>query len=95
MNRKTGFIYIFLCIALLSILTVGIYFHSPENDKTEYVLKDYNGNLAVFSPDNDSPIEILDINTSAFPEKDRQSLKKGIKVFSEDELFRLIEDFSG
>ena len=95
MNRKTKFTYLFLCISLLSMLITAIYFYPAKQNENEYTLKEYRGNLAVFTDDKNNPFEILDIKTAEFPEKDQQKLKNGITVYSEEELFRLLEDFSG
>ncbi|MBR3767182.1 MAG: BofC C-terminal domain-containing protein [Clostridia bacterium] len=95
MNRKQGLIYIFLCVTLISIFITGIYFYDTDNKNEYYLLKEYDGKLAVFSENGTSLLEITDVDINIFPEDDKKSLQEGIKAYSEDELYRLIEDFSG
>lgn len=59
-----------------------------------YILKEHNGALAVFKPNSTAPIrELSDVALNTLPEYDRTLLKTGIKVYSEKELQRLIEDY--
>ena len=59
-----------------------------------YILKEHNGALAVFAPNSATPVrEIPNIALNTLPEYDRKLLKTGIKVYSEKELQRLIEDY--
>lgn len=72
-------------------------FDSSYNSSTSllplYILKEHNGNVAVFKYGQTRPIEIIDeIVFISLPEYDRQQLINGIFVYSEEELHRLIED---
>ncbi len=60
-----------------------------------YILRDYDGRLAVFSFDSDQPEEILDIFTGSLPEYDQEQLKKGVSVYSPEHLESLIQDYDG
>lgn len=61
-----------------------------------YILKEYNGNIAVYRYGETQPIDILsEIVYYSLPKYDREQLKKGIYIYSEAELQRLIEDFDG
>lgn len=69
---------------------------SPESSTPPeqfYMLKTYNGKLAVYSSDSDTPIEITDASVAKLPKSDQQALKEGIKVDTKKELDRLLEDF--
>jgi len=58
-----------------------------------YILKEYNDRVAIFLGNSDTPNEVLDnVRVSSLPDYDRQILKSGIPVYSEDELQSLIED---
>lgn len=97
MNRKAIKPFIFLSITLICILITGIHFTSDEKSLREppaYILTEYNGKIAVFSGKKTSPHFIDEIEIKNLPEKDRQTLKNGIHVNSEEELYSLIEDFS-
>lgn len=98
MNRKPEQIYIFLACVLISVLFTGLYFSLEKEESTSeakyWVIKEYEGHPAVFDSLNEKPSEILDINISSLPSSDRILLREGIRVYSENELSRLIEDYS-
>lgn len=56
-----------------------------------YMLKEYNGKLAVYI-DNDFQYEI-DVYAFTLPEEDRKLLSKGIEVASEQELNEVISSY--
>lgn len=58
-----------------------------------YILKDYNGKIAVYSSTSDTPIEITNASITKLPKSDQQALKEGIKVSTRKDLDRLLEDF--
>ncbi len=67
---------------------------SITEKKAVYILKDYNGHLAVFNYGESSPIEEFDVPTESFGEYDKNMLKKGIAAYSDEELQKLIEDYT-
>ena len=74
----------------------------PTNPPTEsvthevpyktYIIKEYNGFVAVFESDNSRPLKITDCYVSSLPEADRKQLFYGIKTNSENKMKRLLED---
>lgn len=58
-----------------------------------YILKEYNGKIAVYSSNSDKPIEIQMHLLLNFQKADQEALKDGIKAESKKELNRLLEDF--
>lgn len=65
-----------------------------ESDIKElYVLKAYDGRIAVADGATGEIIKKTDTLVSILPKKDRNMLKKGIKVNSDEELRLLLEDF--
>lgn len=64
-----------------------------DTKPTMYILKDYNGKIAVFEPSEDTPEQVLDVYVQNLPTMDQQMLKSGIEVDSEQELRNLIEDY--
>lgn len=58
-----------------------------------YVLREYNGNVAIYKPGGKSPVSITDIEIITLREVDQKSLDSGITVKTQDELFSLLEDF--
>lgn len=60
---------------------------------SHYVLGEYGGRAAVFSEGNFAePVLVTNIQTASLRENDRQMLRAGIAVGSEEELARLLED---
>lgn len=59
-----------------------------------YIVREYNGKLAVFKNSDKYPTTIYDVFVFTFPEADKELLKKGIKVTSEHDLRKLIEDYT-
>ena len=58
-----------------------------------YVLGEYGGRAAVFESGNfTQPVLVTNIQTAALRENDRQLLRAGIAVGSEEELAQLLED---
>lgn len=59
-----------------------------------YILREYNGKIASFYYDDEHPIDVFDVSVNSFGEYDKQALYKGIVAYSEEELNRLIEDYT-
>lgn len=95
MSKNKKNFYIFLCICLLSIFLTGIYCSESNKNPTVFVLTEYDGKLAVFIKGDDTPQEIIDAQFLSLPQNDKEKLKNGIETNSLEELYRLIEDFSG
>lgn len=65
-----------------------------EHEKATYTIRDYNGRIALFVRNNENPETVYDIFTDSLPEKDKENLRKGITVETEDEAKSLIEDYT-
>ena len=95
-------------LALLSLATMTLSVMADnEKDETEvinaetviteetyYLLREYNGKIASFYSDDENPIDVFDVSVNIFGEYDKQALYKGIVAHSEEELNRLIEDYT-
>ena len=62
--------------------------------ESKYVVASYKNKVAVYSNGSIEPTEVFDIYISSLPEADRDLLVKGIEVDSDDELYKMIEDFT-
>ena len=58
-----------------------------------YILKSYEGKLAVFLPGEPVPQKVFDVWLSSLPQYDRGQLELGIPVESYPELVQRIEDY--
>ncbi len=98
-------IHLFIISALI-LLSVILITGSTNNQKgrmniskteisqTErnYILKDYNGRIALFFENDEKPLKIYDIFTDSLPEYDAKSLKIGINV-NKEELNNVLSDY--
>ena len=69
-----------------------------ENDTSSsvnltYVVKSFNGNIAVFDGIHETPFRITDVPVNSLPYTDQEILKKGIAVSSKTELTKILEDY--
>ena len=87
---------IFLIVSATKKSTNVIYYDKETTDyqqeEIKYVLKDYNGRIALFYESKEKPIEVYNVFTSSLPETDAQQLEKGIAV-TEDELNKVLSDY--
>ncbi|MBQ2774369.1 MAG: hypothetical protein IJF40_00575 [Clostridia bacterium] len=61
----------------------------------QYVMRDYNGRVAVFRSGEASPDEVFDIFTSSLPKEEYERLMGGIAIQDDKELQKLIEAYTG
>lgn len=58
-----------------------------------YIIKEYNGKLAVFESVQEKPYKVTNLSLTILPEYDKQLLQKGIEVSSVKELNKILEDY--
>ena len=63
-------------------------------EEAEFVLREYDGCIGVFSPQSeDGPITVTDIELRSLREADREIVRNGLAVADREELLSLLEDF--
>lgn len=67
-------------------------FDKPPNNSLSYIVKDFNGSVAVFEPENPKPVRVTDVYISHLPKSDQKMLSHGIRVKNQSELNTLLED---
>ena len=67
---------------------------SYSSQNSGFVLKEYDGKIAYFRGDSQTPEEVFDVYVNSLPEQDQKRMKDGIRVQTREELNRLIEDFT-
>lgn len=76
---------------------VILFKEEPNFCNQHYILKDVDGFVTIYNMDNlgkiNERIKITEIETKYLPEKDRKDLVEGIKVYTIQNLNKLIEDF--
>jgi hypothetical protein len=70
----------------------AVYSSEPEPPAT--IVREYDGRVCVFIGDSTAPYRTLDIDVSLLSDYDRQMLRRGVVMESDEELARFIEDFS-
>lgn len=58
-----------------------------------YLLRTYEGKLAVFTSDLVEPDMVFDVYVRTLPASDQRALEKGVRVETYDKLTTLIEDY--
>ncbi|MBQ2753919.1 MAG: hypothetical protein IJF30_00510 [Clostridia bacterium] len=62
--------------------------------ETKYVVKEHNGEIAVFVGEDKIPVKILNIDFDGLREYDKQQFKKGLTLNTLYEVLLLEEDFN-
>lgn len=103
--RKADIIGVGLAVFIL-ILSISVFLYALGNNigaaqpKTDepvsysYLIKEYNGNIAVFKTGEDTPDQIYEVPVETLPAADIQNLQSGIQVYNEQQLQTLIEDLT-
>ncbi|HHZ05337.1 MAG TPA: hypothetical protein GX401_00900 [Clostridiales bacterium] len=58
-----------------------------------YIVKDYNGKVAVFREGETTPVSTTEKSVLDLPQRDREDLTAGVEVTGEEKLRKLIEDY--
>lgn len=92
---------LFILAIILTTLTVAFYFSNrasatePSNtDNYKYTIVDYNGKVSVVRRGEDAPYEVYDTYTNSLPEIDQSELKEGVRIYSDAQLQKAIEDYT-
>lgn len=67
--------------------------NGPAQEKITYVVKEYNGKIAVFEKGSEKPFKITQVNTADLPKTDKEILKNGIEVDNQKGLSSILEDY--
>ncbi|NMB30736.1 MAG: hypothetical protein GX988_04770 [Clostridiales bacterium] len=106
MNRKMTYILIAftMVISLLSVSFVKLNSTSADaiqqSSQTQvttapfYIIKEYNGRIAVFISNQQEPMREYDTYVNTLPDKDKELLKNGIVAMNDEELRDRIEDYT-
>ncbi len=77
--------------------TIGISSNPTNQVKAEstsplYTVRTYGNIIGVFHYGEDVPFRLLSVSADSLPEADVESLKVGIPLYSDADLFNIIED---
>lgn len=101
-KRYRIFLSSIIFAVIIASLAAVIFYYSSESrqevlingKETYFILAEHGGKIGVFKSGEDSPFLLLDVYVDTLPYRDKLYLEEGIKVFSEEELQQLIEDYS-
>jgi hypothetical protein len=60
-----------------------------------YIMREYEGEVAIFREGSNSPYQILDYPVYLLGEEEQEEVKVGIRVDTFEEIRKLVEDFCG
>ncbi len=97
------------CIALsASVLVVALFFvflgflknltnpvdYNYGAQSYTYLVQEYDGKIGVFRYNEKTPFQIVDLSPAMLPPYDQAALKEGIPIRNENELQRILEDYT-
>lgn len=59
-----------------------------------YTLGEHEGKLALFKRGYSMPVEIYDVYLSSLPDSEQSKIEEGISAESDDEILKIIEDYT-
>ena len=93
-SYRRSAITVIIFTLILSIILMLIAYRGKANNPEKYVLKEYNGAVALFL--GEEVLSVYDnIVLSTFPNADRQKFIEGIPVSSPEDAQIIIEDYDG
>ena len=66
---------------------------TSKNKSIKFIAREYNGIIGIFSPEG-TLLQTVEVYTNTLPKTDQALLREGIKLWTENELRALIEDYS-
>ena len=92
---------LFILAIILTTLTIAFYLSNrasatePSGENAYlYTIIDYNGKVSVMRRGEDTPYEVFDTYTDSLPEIDQAELKEGVRIYSDAQLQKAIEDYT-
>ena len=96
-----SYCFVLLCVAT-SLITIPVInqkstdFNNTQVDtpniSLSYIVKDFNGNVAVYEANASVPFRVTEVSISTLPKVDQERLQEGIAVANQTELNTLLED---
>lgn len=83
--------------AIVVLLLVGAKSPAPQPESSAaavYILSEWEGKLAVFLPGKENPSQIYEVYITTLPPAEQERLKVGVPASGEEELSRLLEDYT-
>ncbi len=66
----------------------------PTERAAQQMLREWNGQIALFEGDSDEPAEVYEVTVAALPEEEQERLREGIVIESEEALASLLDNYT-
>ncbi len=66
----------------------------PTEPVSGRLLREWNGQVALFEGASGEPIEVYDVTVAALPEEEQERLREGIVIDSEEALALLLDNYT-
>ena len=86
----------FSIFSLICVMCIGTLFVNESDNIQQdiFIVKEYEGKIAVFKNDDSKPTTVYESYISLLPESDRIRLQNGITVDNTNDLQKIIEDYT-
>lgn len=66
----------------------------PAERTTQQILREWNGQLALFKGDEPEPVEIYEVTVASLPKEEQQRLREGIVIENDEMLASLLDNYT-
>lgn len=66
----------------------------PTESETRQMLREWNGQIALFQGDSDEPAEVYEVPVAALPLEEQDRLREGIVIENEEMLASLLDNYT-
>ena len=66
----------------------------PTESETRQMLREWNGQIALFQGDSDEPAEVYEVPVAALPLEEQDRLREGIVIENEEMLVSLLDNYT-
>lgn len=102
---KLSAVMLFLSVSMLTYsfvfgkVVTSQYLHdlpkqTDQSVSSVFTISEYDGKIAVFSSENEQPLEVFERKIKDLPADDQKRLQEGITVLDKSQLQELIEDYT-
>ncbi len=67
---------------------------APTERAAQQILREWNGQIALFEGDTNKPTEVYEVAVAALPEEEQQRLRAGIAIKDEEMLADLLDNYT-
>lgn len=67
----------------------------PYTPPPAYTIGEWEGKVAVFEGEDTYPMQIFDTDVAGLPDEQRAQVEEGVPVVRAEELYQILEDYTG